>query len=53
MNDLIVAEKIAQWQRLKAVVLDSVSSPITLLVYVLCRHVANPILTNTCLVICS
>jgi hypothetical protein len=29
MNDLIVVEKIAQWQRLKALVLDSVSSPIT------------------------
>lgn len=28
MNDLIVAEKIAQWQRSKALVLDSVSSPI-------------------------
>jgi hypothetical protein len=27
MNDLIVAEKIAQWQKLKALVLDSVSSP--------------------------
>jgi hypothetical protein len=26
MNDLIVVEKIAQWQRLKALVLDSVSS---------------------------
>ena len=33
MNDLIVAEKIAQWQRLKALVLDSVSSPITKRVY--------------------
>jgi hypothetical protein len=29
MNDLIVVEKIAQWQPLKALVLDSVSSPIT------------------------
>src|SRR5260370_35510435 len=29
MNDLVVVEKIAQWQRLKALVLDSVSSPIT------------------------
>jgi hypothetical protein len=26
---LVVVEKIAQWQRLKALVLDSVSSPIT------------------------
>jgi integrase/recombinase XerD len=33
MNDLIVAEKIAQWQKLKALVLDSVSSPITRRVY--------------------
>ena len=28
MNELIVAEKIAEWHRLKALVLDSVSSPI-------------------------
>ena len=33
MNDLVVVEKIAQWQRLKALVLDSVSSPITRRVY--------------------
>jgi integrase/recombinase XerD len=33
MNDLIVVEKTAQWQRLKALVLDSVSSPITKRVY--------------------
>ena len=33
MNDLIVVEKIAQWQRLKTLVLDSVSSPITKRVY--------------------
>src|ERR1700687_2435324 len=33
MNDLIVVEKIAHWQRLKALVLDSVSSPITRRVY--------------------
>jgi hypothetical protein len=33
MNDLIVVEKIAQWKRLKALVLDSVSSPITRRVY--------------------
>jgi site-specific recombinase XerD len=33
MNDLMVAEKIAQWQKLKALVLDSVSSPITKRVY--------------------
>ncbi len=29
MNDLISLEKIAQWQKLKTLVLDSVSSPIT------------------------
>ena len=33
MNDLIVVEKIAQWQKLKTLVLDSVSSPITKRVY--------------------
>ena len=33
MNDLIVAEKIAQWKKLKSLVLDSVSSPITKRVY--------------------
>jgi hypothetical protein len=33
MPELIVAEKIAEWQRLKALVLDSVSSPITRRVY--------------------
>src|SRR6185295_10102951 len=33
MNDLISVEKIAQWQRLKTLVLDSVSSPITKRVY--------------------
>ena len=33
MNDLIVAEKAAEWDRLKALVLDSVSSPITRRVY--------------------
>jgi hypothetical protein len=29
VNDLIAVEKIAQWQKLKTLVLDSVSSPIT------------------------
>jgi hypothetical protein len=29
MNDLVAIEKIAQWEKLKALVLDSVSSPIT------------------------
>jgi hypothetical protein len=33
MTDLIVAEKIAQWQKSRALVLDSVSSPITKRVY--------------------
>ena len=33
LNDLIVVEKLAEWQRLKALVLDSVSSPITRRVY--------------------
>src|SRR5690348_10463523 len=33
MNDLMVVEKLAEWQRLKALVLDSVSSPITRRVY--------------------
>src|SRR5882762_8785145 len=33
MNDLIAVQKIAQWEKLKALVLDSVSSPITKRVY--------------------
>jgi hypothetical protein len=33
MNDLIAVEKIVQWQKLKTLVLDSVSSPITKRVY--------------------
>jgi len=33
MNDLIAPERIAQWLKLKALVLDSVSSPITKRVY--------------------
>src|SRR5258706_5385645 len=33
MHDLVAVEKIAQWQKLKALVLDSVSSPITKRVY--------------------
>jgi len=33
MTDLIVVPKITEWQRLKALVLDSVSSPITKRVY--------------------
>src|SRR5580692_1497773 len=33
MNDLVVLEKIAQWEKLKGMVLDSVSSPITKRVY--------------------
>jgi hypothetical protein len=33
MNDLIVVERIAGWEKQKALVLDSVSSPITKRVY--------------------
>src|SRR3981081_1229053 len=33
MNDLIAIQKIAGWEKLKALVLDSVSSPITRRVY--------------------
>src|SRR5262245_32458686 len=33
MNDLVVVEQPAEWERLKALVLDSVSSPITKRVY--------------------
>jgi site-specific recombinase XerC len=33
MNDLVVVQKPAEWDRLKALVLDSVSSPITKRVY--------------------
>src|SRR5262249_2031396 len=33
MNDLVVADRTTEWRRLKALVLDSVSSPITRRVY--------------------
>jgi hypothetical protein len=33
MNELVVAERATHWHRLKALVLDSVSSPITRRVY--------------------
>ena len=33
MNELIAIQKIAQWEKLKQLVLDSVSSPITKRVY--------------------
>src|SRR6186997_2484389 len=33
MNDLVLAEKAAEWTKLKMLVLDSVSSPITRRVY--------------------
>jgi hypothetical protein len=33
MNDLIAVEKITQWEKLKALVLDNISSPITKRVY--------------------
>jgi len=38
MTELMVVEKIAEWQRLKALVLDSVSSPITRRVYNMALH---------------
>jgi hypothetical protein len=28
MNELVVADKVSEWRRLKALVLDSVSSPV-------------------------
>ena len=33
MNELVVADKATEWLRLKALVLDSISSPITRRVY--------------------
>ncbi len=36
MNELMVADRASEWRRLKALVLDSVSSPITRRVYNLC-----------------
>ena len=33
MNELVVADRASEWRRLKALVLDSVSSPITKCVY--------------------
>src|ERR1035441_1969293 len=33
MNELVVADRVSEWRRLKALVLDSVSSPITRRVY--------------------
>ena len=33
MNDLVVLEKIAQWEKLKTLAFDSVSFPITKRVY--------------------
>src|ERR1700729_2362452 len=33
MNEIVVADKTTEWRRLKALVLDSVSSPITRRVY--------------------
>jgi|KBSSwiStaDraftv2_1062776.scaffolds.fasta_scaffold358934_2 hypothetical protein len=40
MNDLIAVKKLAKWDRLKELVLDSVASPIT-------RGVYNIALTNS------
>src|ERR1700730_14560927 len=39
MNDLVAIEKIAQWEKLKSLVLDSVSSPITKRVYYMALEV--------------
>jgi hypothetical protein len=33
VTDLVVVEKLAEWEKLKTLVLDSVSSPITKRVY--------------------
>jgi hypothetical protein len=33
MNELVVADRASEWRRLKALILDSVSSPITRRVY--------------------
>ena len=33
MNELVLADRASEWRRLKALVLDSVSSPITKRVY--------------------
>ena len=33
MNELVVVDQVAEWHRLKSLVLDSVSSPITKRVY--------------------
>jgi hypothetical protein len=38
MSDLVLANRAADWHRLKALVLDSVSSPITRRVYNLRLH---------------
>ena len=38
MNELIAIERIAQWDKLKSLVLDSVSSPITKRVYNMALH---------------
>src|ERR1700685_4648700 len=38
MNELVVADRASEWRRLKALVLDSVSSPITRRVYHLGLH---------------
>jgi hypothetical protein len=38
MHDLITVEQIAQWKKLKTLVLDSVSSPITERVYKMGRR---------------
>jgi hypothetical protein len=40
MNELVAIEKIAQWEKVKTLVLDSVSSPIT-------KNVSNMALTSS------
>jgi hypothetical protein len=42
MNELAVVERAANWRRLKALVLDSVSSPITKRVYNLAWTSSSP-----------
>jgi hypothetical protein len=41
MNDLIAVKKLAEWDKLKALVLDSVSSPITRRVYNMALNVSK------------
>jgi hypothetical protein len=47
MNDLIAVQKIAGWEKLKALVLDSVSSPITKRVYNMARRIPGVVPAGT------